>query len=30
MSTTLDTATDVRSFEIGIPEEQIDDMRRRI
>ena len=30
MSTTVDTATDVRSFQIEIPEEQIDDLRRRI
>ena len=30
MSTTVDTATDVRSFHIEIPEEQIDDLRRRI
>ncbi len=30
MSTTVDTATDIRSFHIEIPEEQIDDLRRRI
>jgi len=30
MSTTVDTATKVRSFQIEIPEEQIDDLRRRI
>jgi pimeloyl-ACP methyl ester carboxylesterase len=30
MSTTVDTATEIRSFEIEIPEEQIDDLRRRI
>src|SRR5919108_1871284 len=30
MSTTDDTATDIRSFQIEIPEEQIDDLRRRI
>lgn len=30
MSTTVDTATDIRSFHIDIPEEQIDDLRRRI
>ena len=30
MSTTVDTATDIRSFQIEIPEEQIDDLRRRI
>jgi pimeloyl-ACP methyl ester carboxylesterase len=30
MSTTLDTATKIRSFQIEIPEEQIDDLRRRI
>jgi pimeloyl-ACP methyl ester carboxylesterase len=30
MSTTVDTGTDIRSFQIGIPEEQIDDLRRRI
>ena len=29
MSTT-DTATEIRSFQIAIPEEQIDDLRRRI
>jgi pimeloyl-ACP methyl ester carboxylesterase len=30
MSTTVDTATEIRSFQIEIPEEQIDDLRRRI
>src|ERR687891_1171307 len=30
MSTTVDTATEIRSFQIDIPEEQIDDLRRRI
>ena len=30
MSTTVDTATEIRSFHIKIPEEQIDDLRRRI
>jgi hypothetical protein len=30
MSTTVDTATEIRSFQIQIPEEQIDDLRRRI
>ena len=30
MSTTVDTATDIRSFQIQIPEEQLDDLRRRI
>ena len=30
MSTTVDTATETRSFQIEIPEEQIDDLRRRI
>ena len=30
MSTTVDTATEIRSFHIEIPEEQIDDLRRRI
>src|ERR671923_266644 len=30
MSTTDDTATDIRSFQIEIPEEQVDDLRRRI
>ncbi len=30
MSTTTDTATDIRSFQIEIPEEQIADLRRRI
>src|SRR5438045_3607005 len=30
MSTTVDTATDIRTFSIDIAEEQIDDLRRRI
>src|SRR5918911_51506 len=30
MSTTDDTATEIRSFQSEIPEEQIDDLRRRI
>ncbi len=30
MSTTVDTATEIRSFQIEIPEEKIDDLRRRI
>jgi pimeloyl-ACP methyl ester carboxylesterase len=30
MSSTVDAATEVRSFHIEIPEEQIDDLRRRI
>ena len=30
MSTTVDTATEIRSFEVEFPEEQIDDLRRRI
>ena len=30
MSTTVDTATDIRPFSIDIAEEQIDDLRRRI
>src|SRR5262245_60138186 len=30
MSTTVDTATEIRSFQIEIPDEQIDDLRRRI
>jgi len=30
MSNTVDTATDIRSFQIEIPEERIDDLRRRI
>ena len=30
MSSTVDIATEIRSFEIEIPEEQIDDLRRRI
>jgi pimeloyl-ACP methyl ester carboxylesterase len=30
MSTTVDTGTEIRSFQIETPEEQIDDLRRRI
>ncbi|WP_350276424.1 epoxide hydrolase family protein [Kribbella sp. HUAS MG21] len=30
MSTTVDTATDIRSFQLDIPQEQLDDMRRRV
>jgi pimeloyl-ACP methyl ester carboxylesterase len=30
MSTTVDTTAEIRSFQIEIPEEQIDDLRRRI
>ena len=30
MSATVDIANEVRSFQIEIPEEQIDDLRRRI
>ncbi len=30
MTTTVDTATETRSFQVEIPEEQIDDLRRRI
>jgi pimeloyl-ACP methyl ester carboxylesterase len=30
MSTTVETGTEIRPFEIEIPEEQIDDLRRRI
>jgi pimeloyl-ACP methyl ester carboxylesterase len=30
MSTTVDTATEIRSFQIEIPDEQIEDLRRRI
>src|SRR6188768_3674972 len=30
MSTTVDTATDVRTFQVEIPQEQVDDLRRRI
>jgi Epoxide hydrolase N terminus len=30
MGTTVDTATDIRSFQIEIPEAQIADLRRRI
>ena len=30
MSITVDTATEIRSFQIEIPKDQIDDLRRRI
>ena len=30
MSTTVETATEIRPFHVEIPEEQIDDLRRRI
>jgi pimeloyl-ACP methyl ester carboxylesterase len=30
MSTTVETATDIRPFQVEIPQEQIDDLRRRI
>ena len=30
MSTTAETATEIRPFHIEIPDEQIDDLRRRI
>src|ERR1044072_7124212 len=30
MSTTVDTATDIRTFSVDIADEQIDDLRRRI
>ena len=30
MSTGVETATDIRTFQVEIPEEQIDDLRRRI
>ena len=30
MSTTVETATEIRPFQVEIPEEQIDDLRRRI
>jgi Epoxide hydrolase N terminus len=30
MSSTVDTAAEIRSFQIEIPEEQLDDLRRRI
>jgi hypothetical protein len=30
MSTTVDTTTETPSFQIKIPEEQIDDLRRRV
>ena len=30
MSSTVETATEIRPFHLEIPEEQIDDLRRRI
>jgi len=30
MSTTVETATEIRPFHVDIPKEQIDDLRRRI
>ena len=30
MSSTVDSATEIRPFRIEIPEEQLDDLRRRI
>ena len=30
MSTTVETATDIRSFHVEIPEEQLEELRRRI
>ena len=30
MSTTVETTSDIRPFQIDIPDEQIDDLRRRI
>ncbi|WP_433161649.1 epoxide hydrolase family protein [Kribbella sp. CA-247076] len=30
MSTTVDTATDIQSFHLEVPQEQLDDLRRRI
>src|SRR4249920_1706172 len=30
MSTTVDTATDIRTFHVDVPQEQLDDLRRRI
>jgi hypothetical protein len=30
MSTTVETATDIRPFQVETPDEQIDDLRRRI
>ena len=30
MSTTIDTTTEIRSFQIAIPQEQIDDLRQRV
>ena len=30
MSTTVDTATEIRPFHVDVPQERLDDMRRRI
>ena len=30
MSTTVDTTTEIRSFQIEVPEEKIDDLRQRV
>ena len=30
MSSTIETATEIRPFQVEIPEEQIDDLRRRV
>ena len=30
MSITVETATEIRSFQIEVPQEQIDDLRRRV
>jgi pimeloyl-ACP methyl ester carboxylesterase len=30
MSTTVETATDIRTFQVDVPQEQLDDLRRRI
>ena len=30
MSTTVETATDIRTFNVNVPQEQLDDLRRRI
>ena len=30
MSSTVETATEIQPFQVEIPEEQIDDLRRRI
>jgi len=30
MSSTVDTTTDIRTFEVDVPDEQLDDLRRRI